>query len=176
MLGRVQRTTRTDVALALTMAGFSYLAYVLACYMAKSCAAGAVNLAAGSTLARTFHATFHSWEACFFDFLGPLWMLAGLYMVIRASRQHRIISWSWLLISCQAVAAILIASWAALAARTLTMTAPAEHVNWSPVLVALATLTWVGTLVWLIVDRARLKHYRGPSLGDGQKTMAYRGR
>jgi len=188
MLGRVRRTTRTDVALALVLAGLVYLAWVMACWSAKRSAAHMDHLAAASAAYRSampaasrgFMQTFATWTAGIFDLLGPIWMLLGLYMVIRASRQRRIISWSWLLISSQAIAALLIACWAAwalpvpvdAAAESTTAVAGA---GWSPAVVALGVLIWVGTLAWLILDRIRYGRFRShTAIRDGFKTHAYR--
>ena len=119
MLGRIRRTTRTDVSFALIMAGLVYLAWVLACWSAKetALALGSANDTTDlAALAEALAATFGSWTRGIFDVIGPIVMLWSLYMVIRASRQRRIISWSWLIISCQALAAILIALMATVAA------------------------------------------------------------
>ncbi len=114
MLGHVRRTTRTDVALALLLAGIAYLVWALSCWSAKHTALllqSREGVASLPAITSTFLDTFGSWPRLIFDLAGPVWMLAGLYMIIRASRQHRIISWSWLLVSCQAIAGLLIAVW-----------------------------------------------------------------
>ncbi|TFG85525.1 MAG: hypothetical protein E4H18_05370, partial [Hyphomicrobiales bacterium] len=163
MLGRTRRTTRTDVALALVMAGFVYLAWVLACWAAKE---AAVGLSADSNISGwtfAFVAVFDSWARHIFDILGPLWMLASLYLVIHASRQRRIISWSWLLSSCQAIVAILIASWAAFAhLGTYTRGGGlfARAADWFPAVLAIAVLIWFSTLGWLIIQRIYLHRPR----------------
>jgi hypothetical protein len=173
MLGRVRRTTRTDVTLALISAGIVYLAYALSCYVAKVSAMTLDGAVTQGRLAAAFRSTFGAGGADVFDMVGPLWMVASLWQVIRASRQRRIISWSWLLISGQALAAVLMASWAALSLYQ-TLPSPAMHgpVSWSPRLVVLAVVVWVGTLIWLVVDSRRMR--RGPTMGDGVKTMLYR--
>lgn len=178
MLGRLRRTTRTDVGLALTMAGFVYLAWVLACYVAKTCARGLAAAYEGASPGglRAAVATLFGRYAAVFDLLGPVTLCLSLWLVIRASRQRRIISWSWLVISCQAIAAILVA----VAAAGATAMAFAERAaltglppaDWSPVIVAIAVLVWVSTLVWLIFERIKLG--RGPTLGDGTRTHMFR--
>jgi threonine/homoserine/homoserine lactone efflux protein len=175
MLGRTRRTTRTDVALALVMAGFVYLAWVLACWAAKEAAVGlgTDRNIRGWTFA--FVAVFDSWARHIFDILGPLWMLASLYLVIRASRQHRIISWSWLLSTCQAIIAILIAAWAA-SAHLSTYTRGgglfARAADWFPAVLTIAVLIWFGTLAWLIYHHFYSR--RPQAISDGAKTHAYR--
>ncbi len=175
MLGRTRRTTRTDVSLALTLAGIVYLAWVWACWTAAAVATGMAEGPPASGAAAAFVSVFGSWARHIFDILGPLWMLASLYLVIRASRQRRIISWSWLLIACHGIAAILVATWAALSQAAVasgenTVLPPSS--DWSPLVVTVAVLIWFGTLGWLIYERLRLG--RGPAIRDGAKTHAYR--
>lgn len=178
MLGRLRRTTRTDVGLALTMAGFVYLAWVLACYTAKICARDLANWRGEGDydgLPSALTALFGRYAAVF-DWLGPITLCLSLWLVVRASRQRRIISWSWLVISCQAIAAILIAAFAGgamhIARPGRPMPDSSEAVDWSPAVVAIAVLIWVSTLVWLIFERVKLT--RGPGLGDGMKTHMFR--
>lgn len=179
MLGHLRRTTRIDVALALTSAGIIYLAWVLATWAAKSVALAlaSAQTPAASALAGSLVNSFTSWGALVFDLAGPLWMVAGLWLVIRASRQRRVISWSWLLIAGQGLASILLAVWAAVAAREALWLAAAPvgeapAADWAPVAVAVAVLIWVSTLVWLLLDRARLR--RRPLVADASRTHAYR--
>lgn len=181
MLGHVRRTTRTDVSLALLMAGISYLAWALSCWTAKQ-TAGALRERAVDALpamAATFVDTFAAWPRLVFDLLGPVWMLAGLYMVIRASRQHRVISWSWLLASTQGLGGLLIGVWAQLAQRNaaalVATSRPAAPSDPFWIILAIAVVIWVVTLVWLIGEGIRMKGVRvGPAIGDSAKTHAYR--
>lgn len=177
MLGRTKQTTRTDVSLALVMAGFVYLAWVLACWAAKEAAVGLGSAESGPLDGWTyaFVAVFDSWARHIFDILGPVWMLASLYLVIRASRQRRIISWSWLVASTQAIAAILIAAWAAFAHLTSYGRSEglfARAADWFPAVLTVAVLMWLGTLTWLIIQRIYARHPR--AIKDGAKTHAYR--
>ncbi len=184
MLGHSRRTTRTDVALALTLAGLVYLAWVLAVYVAKGAAvqlsalsSGEAGLAVASTLpVRVLRGLFTGTAATGIDIIGPIWLVAGLWLVIRASRQRRIISWSWLVMSLQAIAAILFAVLAGHARGLALAAAPAAPlalpaVTWSPAVVTVAVLIWLATLAWLI-HAARLG--RGPVRRDGLKTQLSR--
>jgi hypothetical protein len=181
MLGHVRRTTRTDVSLALLMAGISYLAWALSCWTAHHTALALrehVDDRGLPTLVATFIGTFAAWPRLIFDLLGPVWMLAGLYMVIRASRQHRVISWSWLLASTQAIGGLLIGVWAQSAQRLvggpLTLVRPAGRDPFG-IIVGVAVVIWVSTLVWLIGEGFRARGLRvGPDFGDSAKTHAYR--
>ncbi len=164
------------MALALVMAGFVYLGWVLACWAAKE---AAVGLAASDEtlgpLATAAVKVFESPARYIFDILGPIWMLASLYLVIRASRQRRIISWSWLLTTSQAIAAILIAAGAAFAhlgtyERSGGLFARAA--DWFPVVLVVAVLIWLTTLGWLLYD---YRYGRRPrTIRDTAKTHAYR--
>lgn len=195
MLGRLRRTTRTDVSLALVLAGIVYLTWASACWSAKESAANlkavvgnpprqlqALAQVDPPPVTRWFMNTFGSRACVAFDVAGPIWMFAGLWLVIRASGQRRIISWSWLLVSCQGIAAVAIAVWAALAQELLISsavqtpgTAGTFQVSWSPVVVGIAVLIWVGTLAWLLFQRLWLqRHLRSAAIGDGYKTHAYR--
>ena len=188
MLGRLRQTTRTDVSLALVMAGFVYLAWALVCWSAKgtavnlqaALAASDAQTAEASVLARSLVATFGSWTRTIFDIAGPICMFWSLWMVIRASRQRRIISWSWLIITCQGLAAVLISVWASLAQVDMvaaSATAPVTifHGDWSPFVIATAVLIWFCTLIWLLLQRAFLRRLlTGPAVRDGVKTHAYR--
>lgn len=172
-----------DVALAMVMAGVVYLTWVLACWSAKDVA---VSLQSSSELQHRFPPltmaflnTFGSMYAVAIDVFGTLWLVASLWLVIRASRQRRIISWSWLLISAQGIAGLLFTVWAALAsslaldaATTATPIPLPNKAGWSPALVAIALLIWVATLVWLILDGSRIRR-RGPGIGDSFKSHIY---
>ena len=162
------------------MAGFVYLAWAAACYSAKWTAKSLevtaeveeVPLSQSATL---LVRTFAHWPHIIFDVAGPVWMLASLYLVIRASRQRRIISWSWLLISCQAITAILIASYAAMACSSCGLLFPGQldHADWTPGVVGVAVLIWACALIWLV--RQRLQYQpREPAIRDGSKTHTYR--
>ncbi|NLF31710.1 MAG: hypothetical protein GX591_12580 [Planctomycetes bacterium] len=175
MLGRTRRTTRTDVALALVMAGFVYLAWVLACWAAKEAAVGLADAPELGRLATAAVTVFNSPARYIFDILGPIWMLASLYLVIRASRQRRIISWSWLLISCQAIAAILIAAGAAFAHLGTYKRSGglfARAADWFPAVLVVAVLIWLATLGWLLYDYRFGRRPR--TIRDTAKTHAYR--
>ena len=163
------------------VAGIAYLAWALACWSAKQTALLLHDVAPATApppLAVSFIGTFHAWPRMLFDLLGPVWMLASLYMVIRASRQRRIISWSWLLASSQAIAAVLIAAWAQLAQWRVCFPASdrqAPLADPSPIVIALAVVIWVATLIWLVGEGFRLGGLRGgPAIGDSAKTHSYR--
>jgi peptidoglycan biosynthesis protein MviN/MurJ (putative lipid II flippase) len=176
MLGQTRRTTRTDVSLALSAAGFVFLAWVLACWSAKQAA-----MAIGSAdtplpgLTRGFMATFGGAGRHAFDIVGPLWMFFSLWRVIRAAHQRRIISWSWLLTGIQAIGAILIASWASLAQAHATLVS-AEEIEYMPdwfcAVIIVAVAIWLATLYLLVSERSRLK--RKSVLSVSAKTQSFR--
>jgi hypothetical protein len=190
MLGRVRRTTRTDVTLALIMAGVVYLAWAGACAIAR----GAAEVVAQYTRAHELVPTVWAQRllTTFGDasslsavppVLGPMWMCLSLWLVIRASRQRRIISWAWLAITFQALGAIGVGVWSARAVQqTLAAAgtvdpagveaAAADGANTVWFVVA-AVAIWLATLTWLVIDRLRFSRL-GPSLGDGIRTHTFR--
>jgi len=195
MLGRVRRTTRTDVGLCMSLAGIAYLLWVgvtasvrvvvndLADANAAARLAGEQVPAAARWLVAAFGQTGPAW-----DLAGVLWLGVTLALVLGSSRQRWIISWPWLSAICHAMAAGLLGVWAALAAAVDTTAlagakpAPAAEpictapptVGWTSlsVAVALAVVIWVFTLVWMLRERSLL--LRGPSPGDFRRTHAER--
>ena len=177
MLGRVRRTTRTNVTLALAMAGIVYLFWVLACHVGKYCA----NVLAAHTPAtltgRALSLAFGRWPAVF-DWLGPVWLVLSLYLVIRASRQQRVISWSWLVITSQALAALLIATVSAMAAsRQMDLLKPSgdTSADWSVGLVGISVVAWLAALALLIRDRTACSA-TAPAWPTGSKPRRIGGR
>lgn len=185
MLGRVRRTTRTDVTLALILAGVVYLAWALACsYAAQAAEMIAIRsfaVTAQPPIVQRLVDTFSvdSRLSALPAMLGPVWMCLGLWLVIRASRQRRIISWAWLVITCQALAAMGIAAWASRASLTAMAAFNAQPTPGGsieqglPNYVLIGVLIWLGTLAWLVIDRVRFSRH-GPALGDGIRTHTFR--
>jgi hypothetical protein len=186
MLGRLKRTTRTDVGLALAFAGIAYLVWSLVAGVSRELVQELIKGAAVRhyTLPR---ATL--WAKNVFvdagiviDLVGLAWLLLSLLLVVRSSRQRASVSWAWVSAVMQtivaAVGAVLVGS-----AVYMPHTVPAVEQGataWEkvsgislPVVMAVAVLMWVTFLVWLLVDRARLSR-RGPTLTDGLRTNVYR--
>ena len=178
MLGRVRRTTRTDVGLALSLAGVVYLFWAGSVACARMVTQQLLVIAQyerlGLTgLAAALTGTFTGWSAAF-DAAGLLWLVLTLLLIIGSSRQRLIISWPWGSAICQALVGGLLAIWSALAAigpRAYgpEVAAPAA-VSWTGLSVAAvaALLLWVTALVWLVYERARLR--MGPSIHDSFRT------
>lgn len=189
MLGRTRRTTRTDVALAVTMAGIVYLGWALVGWLSRSVgqalAGSLAEAPGGAPAARAFASVFGGRGGYAYDLIGPVWMLAGLWLVLRASRQRRIISWSWLLITAQALAAILVAAWSCWSVWTLAAGGtPIEvlsgqyivpnPVAGSPYVVIFAVVIWSGAVLRLLYDLASMRRRPTPASRDGLKTHAVR--
>ncbi len=182
MLGAVRRTTRTDVGLALSFAGVTYLIWALVIGLARHLANELSKIAylsggaSFSSVTSGLHKAFlHGGDL--WDLLGILWLLASLVLIVGSSRQRWIISWPWLSAICHALASALVAGWAALAAcshvrftKTFAPPEPYPTSGWTAftVTLAVAPVLWAATLAWLLYERARLR--RGPSLRDGQRT------
>ncbi len=180
MLGRVRRTTRTDVGLALAFAGIAYLMWTAVMGVArhivnelsKTAYIGKVSFpAVTSALCNSFVRGGAVW-----DLAGVLWLLVSLVLIIGSSRQRWIISWPWLSAICHALAAALVGTWTALAAVSPSQYGiayrepPYPAAGWSSFFAALAValVMWVLALVWMLFERIRLR--RGPSLRDGLRT------
>ncbi|MCE5326559.1 MAG: hypothetical protein LLG01_09095 [Planctomycetaceae bacterium] len=182
MLGRLRRTTRFDVALALSFAGFAYLAWAAATgvgrwMLATVSAAQGQNLPSAVIAGRAIFVD----AALGMNLAGLVWLCVSLALVVRASRQRCSITWAWMSTACQILVAAGAAILAGVACRAM-IPAPqaAAQSAWDlanalslPVLLAVAVLVWVTFLVWLLVERARMDRY-GPTLRDGLRTNVYR--
>jgi len=184
MLGRLRKTTRLDVGLAIAFAGLSYLVWAL--------------IAGGSrTLVQQFIDYAHFTEMSlpsltravkiFFvdtgfaiDIVGLAWLVGSMVLVLLASKQKISISWAWVCAICQAFTAGLgsVFVFGAVYAPYVLIGdgAPAERTVLAkvsqislPVLVPVAIVIWTVFVVWLLVSRARLDR-RGPSLRDGLRS------
>jgi len=186
MLGRVRRTTRTDVGLALSFAGIAYLAWMLVMAGARhlvnnlsEAAEAQATAAAGATGPGGFLGAFarSAWP---FDLLGVIWLIVSLILVIGASRQRWSISVPWVCAICQVILATGLSVWAGASAEAFTIalakgavkstTDMPEHLGWAGLFVSfgIALGLWVLVLLWMLGERARLKH--GPKLRDGLRT------
>ena len=184
MLGRLRRTTRTDVGLALAFVGIVYLVWALVAglsrhvvqEMIKSAAASEAHLPRATMVVKVIFLK----GAILIDLAGLAWLALSLYLVVRGSRQRASISWAWVSAVCQslvaAVGAVLV-GWAAYKPHVLPVgQAPStweqiRHISLA-VVMAIAVLLWVTALVWLLIERARLDRH-GPTLRDGLRTNIY---
>jgi len=178
MLGRIRRTTRTDVGLAIVFTGAAYLVWALV---------------AGASRGLVQHTFPHGQELrgltraikIFFvdtgfviDLVGLVWLATTLFLIVWSSRQKISISWSWASAmgqsSIAAIGAVIVA-WAAYAPSLDTAagqpdTALEKLSQLSlPVILVIAILTWVSFVTWLLVERARFNRH-GPTLRDGLRS------
>lgn len=174
MLGRIRRTSRADVGMALGLMGVSYLVWGLVAGICRHMAGLLGPTGPGLTFLSGGFIALHRQGWPVIDVLGLAWMLVGLTLILGASRQRWSISWAWLCAMAQTILAALLAVWSAVAIAAqigrAPTTAPASQVSWTSLSVtfALALLLWVTVLVWLLFENARLR--RGPSLRDGLRT------
>ena len=186
MLGRLRRTTRLDVGLAISFAGVGYLAWVLVAGVGRELVkyldmTGTDGQAGVSFVIRAIQVFFLD-AGIAVDIIGLAWLVASLILVVRSSRQLQSISWAWLCAICQTLAAMLgaiVIGWAGYAPKIST-TEPAQTL-WRqitgmslPVVMSIAVVVWVSFLVWLLIERARIDRH-GPTLHDGLRTNAFRG-
>ncbi len=183
MLGRLRRTTRTDVGLALAFAGIAYLIWALVAGISRELVQEMIRFTAiqGGQLKAWVRIIFVE-GGVFIDLIGLAWMAVSLVMVLLSSRQRVSISWAWLsAISEMLVAALgsMLVAWAAYKSHVLepgreapTVMAKISGIS-LPVIIVIAVLVWTTFLIWLLVERARLDR-RGPTLRDGLRTNIYR--
>jgi len=178
----MRRTTRLDVGLALAFAGVAYLVWGLVAGMSRSLVQEAIRSAAFQQLrlANWLHILFVD-GGFMLDLAGLGWLVLSLLLVVLGSRQRISISWAWAAAVCQvcvaALGAVLVA-WAAYQPHVLkpdveyaraTQLAEVSKISLH-FLMPVAVVIWVTFLVWLLVEHARFKNRRGPTLTDGLRT------
>ncbi len=192
MLGRLRKTSRLDVGLALPLTGVAYLVWSLvagtARDMVREMVAATSTVEALQSLPKFTKATniFFVEMGFIIDLVGLALMVVSLLLVVYAARQKISISWAWMCAVIQASVAALggvMVGWAMhlpykrLATPGAEGPQPSDLAKLSeislPVVLTLAILFWVTSLVWLLIERARFKA-RGPTLRDGMKSNVYR--
>lgn len=193
MLGRLRRTTRLDVGLALAFTGTSYLVWALVAGISRSSVqhvfenihrAGCTweSLSPSSAWVKTMFVD----AGIAIDLVGLGWMAATLLLIVFSSRQYFSISWAWVSAICQSFTAGLgavLVGWAGQQPYKLLITPTQEappRSAWAQVsgfslivTLAVAVAVWLAFMAWLIIDRARWAH-RGPSLRDGLRSNVTR--
>ena len=186
MLGRMKRTTRGDVGLAMSFAGISFLFWALVAGASRTIMLEVIrsraHLAAEQavTWPRMTEAVkiFFVDTGFVIDLVGLCWMVLSLILIVLANRQRISISWAWVSAIMQSfiagLGAVLVGwmSYVSLAvygvAHAPTTLETLSQIS-LPVVIALAILIWVSLLVWLLVERARFDRH-GPTLTDGLRT------
>jgi len=187
MLGRLRRTSRTDVGLALSFAGIAYLVWAFVAGISrhvvqefiKSIAVRPLPLPEGTRLVKIIFVQ----AGVVIDLVGLAWLAGSLFLVWWASRQRCSVSWAWTSAVCQSMVAALgavLVCWGIYLPYTLPARPPAGTTPWEkvnelslPVIAVASVVLWVTMLVWLLVERSRLDR-RGPSLRDGLRTTNVR--
>lgn len=191
MLGRLRRTTRLDVGLALAFSGLSYLVWCLVAGVSRDIVEVIRATSTRDALkdlpkfTRVVYAFFADIGFAI-DLTGLAWLVLSLLLVVYAGRQRLSISWAWLAATSQAFVAALGGVLVGYAMNLPYRHLPsASHVGenlselsklselslW--VVLTLAILIWTSFLVWLLVEAATFKK-RGPSLRDGMRSNIYR--
>ncbi len=186
MLGRLRRTTRVDVGLAISFAGVAYLVWALVAGASRELVKEVIKTGWTRDLVLPGFTTaikiFFVDAGIGIDIVGLVWLAASLVLVLLGSRQRVSISWAWLSAICQSIVAAVGAvtvAWAAYLPHVVHIDAP-DPTAWQqlmglslPVMMAIAVVVWVTFLVWMLVERARLDRHV-PTLGDGLRTNIYR--
>jgi len=187
MLGRLRRTTRLDVGLALSFSGLAYLVWALVAGVSRSVVQEMIRSTAARgdlpDLARAVKIFFVDFGFVI-DVVGLAWLGVSLVLVLVSSRQRIRIAWAWVAAICQSFAAALGAvfvGWVAYQPHIMAYSERGAQATLGeqvsaislPLILALAVLLWVTVLVWLLVERARWSR-RGPTIHDGLRTQLYR--
>ena len=184
MLGKLRRTTRTDVGLVLASTGIAYLAWVLVAGVARELVAELISFSGAfdpslpwPTRAVRIVFVDAGWAI---DLAGLVWLLISLGLVMGSSRQKFSVSWPWLSALLQAIVTAvggIAVAWSVHLPYRQGLVAATTWEKVSgislPALTVLAVLIWVTFLVMLLVERARLNRH-GPTLRDGIRTQADR--
>ena len=163
MLGRLRKTTATDVGLSAAFVGLSYLVWSLVAGFSRnlmqefiySVEASQVKLPTLTYAVKVFFVD----SGFLIDLAGLAWLILSLVLVQLSNRQRISISWAWVSAICQSFAAGLgavLVGWVVYAPYMV----PVEE---SPTIF----------VVWLLVERARLGR-RGPSLRDGLRMNVFK--
>jgi hypothetical protein len=181
MLGRLQRTSRLDVGLALTFCGAAYLVWALVAGFSREMVQAMLRATSGTEKPMVTEAV----RLVFMDFgimidlVGLVWLIGSLYLVLRASRQQASISWSFVSAICQLVVASLgavLVGYGINAPHYISTTAEVaggkihtlNRISLAATVI-IAVTSWLAALVYLLIQRRRL-HPRGPSLRDGLRS------
>ena len=172
MLGRVRRTSRADVGLALAFVGFGFLSYVAIAALGRV-ALSRFAESGGLTGTLTTADCLLRQSAIGLDILAVAGLAVGSTLTWLASRQRISISWAWLVGMCQTLSSV------ALGGILIKGIVPELPNKLSPELTSLcvasgiAIIIWCAFLVRLLLDRATIGR-RGQSFNDGIKTNVYR--
>lgn len=190
MLGRLRRTTRLDVGLALAFSGLTYLVWVLVSGIARETVQMLINTIALTDIELPASTAFVKLlfvdAGIVIDLVGLAWLAGSLLLVVFSSRQHFSISWAWVCAMFQsfvaAIGAVLV-GWA-VQQPYYRIIKPMHDAPVKPslmetvsgmslwVVLAIAVVLWVGFLVWLLFEAYHSEH--GPSLKDGLRSNVYR--
>ena len=180
MLGRLKRTSRLDIGLALSFTGAAFLMWSFVAGVSRSLMYSLVRTS-GLELPPLSAAVklFFVDTGFIIDIVGLAWMVVSLVLVFLANRQKISISWAWITAGVQslvtAVGAMLV-GWAVSVPFFCGQVNPKDSTMMEifsmislPVVIAVAVLVWILFVVWMLVERRRLER-RGPSLSDSLRT------
>lgn len=181
MLGRMQRTSRLDVGLALVFCGAAYLIWALVAGFSREMVQAMLRATAGNNKPMVTEAV----RLVFMDFgimidlVGLAWLTGSLYLVLRASHQVASISWAFVSASTQLLVASLgavLVGYGINAPHYINTTADGgagkiQTLNRFSLAstVTIAIVLWLAAMVWLLVQRARFRQRR-PTLRDGLRS------
>ena len=182
MLGRLKRTSRLDVGLALSFTGLSFLMWSVVAGVSRYLMYNFVcssDLNMELPVLSTAVKWFFSDAGFIIDIVGLAWMFVNLLLIFLANRQKISISWAWITAGVQS----LVTTTGALLVGTAVsvpffsgVVDPKDKTLMEifsmislPVVIAVAVLVWILFVIWMLVERSRLER-RGPSLSDSLRT------
>lgn len=180
MLGRLKRTSRLDVGLALGFTGAAFLMWSVVAGVSRNLM---YNLVRASDLELPPLSAAVKWffaDAGFIiDIVGLAWMFISLLLIFLANRQKISISWGWITAGIQslvAVAGAMLVGWAVSVPFFSVHANPMDSTMMEifsmislPIVIIVALLVWILFVVWMLIERRRLER-RGPSLSDSLRT------
>ncbi len=194
MLGKIRRTTRLDVGLAIAFAGLAYLVWSLIAGGSRQLVQVFINSARDMEMelpAMTNGVKIFFVDAGFvIDIVGLAWLAVSMALVFLGSRQRISISWAWVSAICQSftagLGAVLVGG-AVYAPHASTGAAGGDGTIFEkvseislPVMIVLAIVIWTTFVIWLLIDRARMNRHapsrnrRGPSLRDASRSNVFK--
>ncbi len=180
MLGRMKRTTRLDVGLAIGFTGASFVGWAMVAGISRLMMKNMMRTSGGGEqlpqVTRVLKIFFVE-TGFVIDIVGLLWMAVGLALIYFANRQRLSISWAWASAMVQTIVAgggALLVSWAVYEPHMIrgeVKEGPLARLSTVtlPIVIALAVLIWVIFVVKMLKERRRTIR-RGPSLSDGLRT------
>ncbi len=181
MHGKIRRTTRLDVGLAIALAGIAFTVWAVVAGVSRLMLQNMLLTTAGQadslpTLTMNIKLFFVD-TGFIIDLVGLGWMAISLMLIFFANWQKISISWAWLSAILQTIVTALggvLVSSALYAPQIITGQADRSVMGKIsqislPIVIAVAVVIWGLFVYWMLKRRASLR-YLGPNPTDGLRT------